>query len=1134
MGRSTHIKKTAKIMSVRLQLALFGIVVLACSCGGGADPAGESSGGDDTIGRLAGPGGYGYSAQTGTSSGAVDFRLLAIHFGRPLCDLDGELERLVNPASYVEVDPISGQVLPGYPEVLFGGDDLETLYSFELDDAQPDVPFAPKIVPRNAALQLSFSMPVDEQSLRLDWAGRLTSESPIQLADRLGRPMIIEALCRGHQVVLNAVLDDQVGFPPSPPLFDQQGAPMADPAGSVTIALLSEGTGGSVLRSTSGWPLQARGDILGTPLEPIGFNPGNDDLDFVAYDLSFNGFLPDLSPARIIREITHEGIAQAGSYISAIVDPAGQFNVAANQGRGEWAGALLTMRPGASTAENARVAFNTDTVLFLEDTLITPPTPGVDAYLVRRAEFFEPIPGADPATAVDPVNHPKDPFDPEDAHNSDLVYFMLFDEWNGQDWIPVDYPYGAAASNPISALWRLSLRFSEPMDLGSFQPYETFYVADGRTPPTDPAFDSMHLGRVTARGGHRFVSFEPVLADQFGVLGGDRFVGFGHRNKELRLVIRTIPPATVIEDFYNALGPPSTWPPEVVDDLWAEGVLGVRSLGGRPLGMPWQLFDLNDPHCILCPGSPGRGAFPPAVDLGLGLYCKGDPNLAETGVVVHRFMGLPHTAADPNTGITGVVYNDHDDGDQTHSDNEIYGPRIAEFRIGVSGFLSGHPVEFIEHVFDNYNPPPPSSPSAPDPITGVPFGAGTPINAQEGVRFQHIYRRGDCSPDVPTFQGSVLDLIGLCWAPVGGQVTNTYIKEMSIAMAQSSLGIDLSSGGTTYDEPDTRQSGGIPLQKNSGLKRKFDESRDHDPLQGNVYDRDGDTRTRDEWQIVLGDSPDEEALAWNEAHYNEIIQGSVQGKPYADGRPYIIDQANLFAPPNQGPQFNYYIAYPDFDNPVASPGFGYDSSRGLLIEVRTDDNLGTPVSPINGYAFHPGIITSMLPRFRVMARPYRPATRPSVFAATDPYDVIDPPTDSMGNPSDVYSWNHAYEGYLPLPGSYGDNSRYFAIFRYAKRVSTVESPFLRVAPEALVNPEYLPPVITPMMNDTAPGANLTLWFRAALDETGLGSTDWVLPEEISTLNGGLRPFIQFRALIEGNLDTGEIPFVDSIVIPYEK
>jgi len=909
------------------------------------------------------------------------------------------------------------------------------------------------------------------------------------------------------------------------------------------IALNSTGTGTFILKSMEGLELGARFDLLGTPMNPVGFNPGNRVMDFVSFeDFTFNGSLPDLTSPRLIREVKAEGTV-TGYTGTTLTDTSANFNITANSGNGEWVGALVTIRPGLADEESVWVTSNGTDWLLLSSAFQVPPVVGTDQYLVRRAEYFEPIPGFERLeTAIDPVNHPKDPDDPEDANNWELIYFLQFAEWTGSDWDPIDsYPYGVNPDNPIDPTWRISMQFSEPMELASFRPYETYYVAEDIGDITDPLFDSMKLGRSTGQTGHRTVSFEPVHKDQFGNMGGDMFRGFGQSAKDLRLVLRIVPPAAQVESFYNSLGDPGSWLPEwgIVEDLYSEGVLGVFDLGGQPLALPDQFFDKGDPFCLINNTSPGRGAFPPAVDFLLNLSSSEDPSLEEVSIITHRFMGMPETAADPVSEETGVVFRDHDDGDDTHADNEIYGPHIADISLGLSGFLSGHPVEFIEHVFDDYNPPPPQPPRDPDPISRAPFGVGTPVNGADGVRFQQVYRRGEASPDIQAFPGTIWDIVGMAWAPIGGNVTNTTINEVSIAMALANMGIDLTYKKYTYDEPNTHEAGGIPDGKGSGLKKKFDE--DRRPAGGNpnitfsnCYNSDGDDRLRDEWVVVLGDTLDEDNIYWNEENYQDIVYGRKAGKPYADGRTYVIDQKNVFAPKNQGSNFNYYISYPEFDNPVENRGYGYDSSRGLLVDIRTDHNGGTPVSLRNGYAFHVGIQSSMLPRFRSYARAPH-ASRAKIYAATDPYDLLTPPTDNMGFPSDNFSWLHAWDGVLLAPAGYGDNCRYFAIFNYAKRVSTIVSPFLRVRPTSFKKPIYLSPVIEPPLSEIPTGTTLTVEFRSSVDDDGLITSGWVTPENIDLLNDGSeRPFIQFRAVFEANLDTGEVPSLDTIVIPYKE
>jgi len=1117
-------------LPLTVSVAIFALAaIFVTGCGGGSG----------------GGGGKDHSISFNGGSWESNFFLQDVHFGRALVDGQGIAYQVINPLTYVEVDPITGILLPGYPRLLFEDDELGNLMSLNLVDNSIH-PYNPKIVPRNACLQLLFSQPVDPNSLHLDADSHLTADSPIQIYDRTGNRVPLAVTCQGNILILNPLVDGRSGFSASPLNFDEHGVPVGDPDGYLGLVCFSMGTGPNVVESAAGLELGGRADGLGTLAKPVGFNPGNNYLDFISFgDLTFNGFLPDLVAPRIIREVRGEGVVDsvgfAGSSIE-IGDSAATYNVTANGGDGEWAAAVLTLRPGTATEAKLRVLENRESLLIVgaDDEGLVYGYPAVgDDYLLQRAEFFEPIfDFGRPETAVDPENHPRDPNDPEDQLNSELFRFLLFDEWTGSGWERVDFDEYGNPDHPIESAWRIGMRFSEPMDVTSCRPYDSFYIARDIGPVTDPLLGQMQFGRVTGAEGQTVIFFEPVHEDQFGLLGGDTFRGFGRDAKNLRLVVRTVPPPRQAEAFYESLGDPQSWPPEagIVEDLEDEGVLGLTDLGGQPLGLPDQFFDKGDLYCVINEGSPGRGPFPPAVDFPLSLSCSSDPSLVEIDAVIHRFMGLPESAADPVTGATGVVYRDHDDEDGTHSDNEIYGPHIADIHIDLSGVLRGHSVDFIEHVFDDLNPPIESSPSYPDPIFKMPFGAGTPINASEGVRFQQVYRRGEASPDVPLFAGTILDLVGLAWAPIGGNVTNAYLKEMSIAVCLSSLNIDSNVNGL-HDDPDTRESGGIPTNSASGLKRKFDSYRgtwgdyreENPPIQtSNVFDSDGDNSLRDEWAVVLGNSIDIDSL-------NADPPG-----PYADGRSYLIDSKNLYAPKNQGTKFNFYIDYPTFDNPVDAPGYGYDSTRGMLIDIRTDDNDGHTVPLTNGYTFHAAIMSSVLPRFRGYARgnttstPLMPPPRIAVYAATDPYDELNPPVDTMGQPDDARSWNRAWDNMLLTPSLYGDNSRYFMIFNYAKRVSTISSPWIRVKPSNVVDPEYLPPVIKPPLDDVEPGTNVTVWFRASSTDSELNATDWVLPEEIGQLNGQSLPFIQFKVTFEGNTTTGEVPVIDEIIIPYNK
>lgn len=1042
-------KARPEIAKLMISLSLLLVPAWFAGCGGG------------------GGGGGGTGSGSSGAGGDSAFFLDEVFFGRPLFDPDGMVIEVTNPKSVIEEDPITGLLLAGFPKPLFPGDDLEKLMSLNLGET-PNSPFKVRVVPRNGVLVLSFTKPVDPDSLLLDPEGLVTAKSPIRIVTDEGSLVTCRASVHGKEVWLNPVVGDQVGFPPSPLVFDQNGDPISSAEGFLKLLVYSAGTATHVVEAAQGGLLSTRKDLLGSPLKPIGFNPGNSGLDFFNYgEGSFNGFLPDISPPRIIREVKDGGTAGAGSGTLQLVDPTKSFVTAANGGSGEWSGALLVLRPGAKNEEKVKVASNTETTLFVDPPGFTKaPQAGKDAYELIRAEFYEPIPGfTDLTTAVDPVNIPKDPNDPEDAKNSDLFNFVYFDAYNETKgaWESVDYDPGPDGSNPIGPRWRINLRFSEPMDLGSFRPYETFYVCSGSLSVEDPGFGKMMPGRVTIRNRNREVSFEPVVDDQTGAAGGDRLLGFGVNPKALRLVIRVVPPAKAVSDFYESLGPPSTWPPGVVEDLVKTGVLGLMNLGGQPLGLPAQFLQKESPYCVIFDTSPGHGAYPPSADFRYDFSTQADPEgTEEYGVLVHRFMGLPETGVGPE-GETGVIYQDHP--------GLIYGPHIADCSVGLNGFLSGHYVEFIEHVFDNYNPPPPSSPTYPDPINPIPFGVGTPVTANDGCRFQHVYRVGDCSPDVPSFQGTVLDLIGLAWAPIGGWVTNTLIENMSIVIGNSKI------------VPDTTQEAGIPNSPGSGLKQTFST---------NFFGK--------QYMVVGEETPP--------------TQPNI-------GVPYVIDWRNLFGPKNHGPKFNNYIAWPTFDRPKKNPGFPFTSEYSMVIEYRLDHNQGSSMAQTNGFTFHAGIISSMLPRFRVYSRGPVPNTTPP--------QMVDACSYPQNYPS---AW-----GPLQSPGSYGDNSRYFLIFEYVKRISTVVAPYLN-AEDVTQDIQFFQPVIVPPLTDIPAGTTLTVEFQVNPNPSNPGSpvSPWTVQEQVEGLNDGPYAnydYIRFKAVFEANVAAGVVPAIDTLTIPYK-
>ncbi|MFT7465158.1 MAG: hypothetical protein ACI9EF_003522, partial [Pseudohongiellaceae bacterium] len=713
------------------KLALLGLslLVVACGGGGGGGGGGAAAGGGDAPGAALDP--------------DVDFFLVEAAFARAIFGIDGELDAVqpvVNPASLFEVDPLTNVALAGFPKVLSPGSDLALLV--DIDFGQLQDPLTPQIplVPRNSAVVLEFSAAIDPLTLHfgdsipgtLGTAGLISSASSVQVKTKTGTLVAARGLIdptNPKRLVLLGLANSGLGWDPSPLQFDKMGTAVADPAGFLRISV---GVGFGDLASAAGVDFSDRTDELGTVADPLAFNPGNSSLDAIVLQtddgqITFNGFLPDLTEPRLVRPVV-----AAGTISSLIGDTVLDDSLlplpseSANNGAGEWAGALLIVTsPSAGgvvssqyiLSGNSSTGSTTSFVLASGQSLDAVVSLG-DAYVVKRTEYFEPISGplpSDPTElariTVDPAAHPRDPNDPQDVFNSDLRYFVrMFDE-NGTEltslWNPTTQTFLPV---PPKSLFELS--FSEAMDGPSFLPYESLTVRDATLAVTDPAFQDMRIGFIESLDSGRSVRFSPVLENQLDA-SGNEFLGFGGTASALRAVLRTIPEAADLENLLDSASPEVLAELLDLDDM---GVRGCTDLGGRGLGLPAALLDQSDSvNFLLSPLSAGLGAFPPAVDFGFEFETEqsADPDY---GVVVHRFMGQGETSIfsyDSGTvhdEVTqGVEYHDFppadDDGDGSVDRRFIYGPTLLEVGLNVPGSLTGASAATIEHLVDKFNAP---------------------------------------------------------------------------------------------------------------------------------------------------------------------------------------------------------------------------------------------------------------------------------------------------------------------------------------------------------------------------------------------------------------------------------------------
>jgi hypothetical protein len=1270
--------------------ALVSLCLLVLACGGG----GGGGGSDDDDGDI--NGGIG-----GEQDPAKEFFLTGASFGRAIFDVLGALDAvqpLVNPASLFETDPLTGVALAGFPKVLTPGTSLALLASIDFNQVQDPLTPQTPLVPRNAVLVLEFSMSIDPATLHfidpppgsVAPSGVISSVSTVQVLDKFGNLVAARGVIDPtdpKRLVLFGLAESGLGWDASPLQFDTTGSAVADSTGFLRVKV---GVGFEDLAALNGTPLSDRFDGLGSADEALPFNPGNSKLDAIVLQtdtgqVTFNGFLPDLTRPRIVRPVSISGTI--ANIIGDTIEDNTLVplpNLTANEGAGEWANALLsiTSPSGAGTVTtqyvlsgNTNAASTATFVLEAGQSLAAVVSIG-DVFTVSRSEFFEPIPGPLPIApddlirvTVDAENHPRDPNDPADAFNSDLRYFVrMFDE-SGVEltslWNPDTHTF-----LPVPPKVSFELTFSEAMAAPSFRPYETLTVRDASLDASDPAFQDMRIGKTVASAGGRIVRFEPVLEDQFDA-GNTAFVGFGGTSSSLRVVLRTIPEASDLASLADSATPDVL---AALNDIAEMGVRGCTDLGGRGLGLPLALLDQSDPlNFMLSPTSAGLGAFPPAIDFSFEFETLQTADL-DYGAIVHRFMGQATTSiftypdGEVHDEVTqGVEYHDFpaidSDGDGVVDRRFIYGPTLLEVGLNIPGRLTGASAATIEHLIDKFNAPKQSnfaSPNGEDFLISVGFGLSVPINSGFGARFQHIYRAGDASPSQTDFQGAVLDLVGLAWAPFAGIIFNTQLDDLEILVGLS--------GANRGKGPNTNQTNGIPKEANSGLINQFDCN----------------------------------ALEWmDNCNLAALTQNSlIKAKPtepgmttvIKKGSPYNILSSNLFPPANATgltSGFFRYLDFPTFNDGI-DPIFGrddvfsfpYDSRFPMLIDYQIGPNAAVP-SSLNFFSFSPGILSSTLPRFRIWSQGQHPQAHcvpnwtlgvgPGLYNGNqkggfrggeggpllEPGELSEPtfpPTANNGMPiipastyilppktsggasqqptpdwvrgsiisddnnplagciTDFPTCNSdpdtnwyfangmlinplpngtAYPGptgnpptfwfgygvplggvvgtpgalpnsppceipfnlglsnqpgvlanepsYTPNPASYGDNSRYYMMWKYQKRVSIIESPtVLTKSPEGAVT--YLRPLIEPPLTSVDAAASLRVEVKAGslidfsipqLDSGFVDVTDPAYQTNVTGF-GNERVYVKFRASFGVAKGQTQPPSLESLVIPYVK
>jgi hypothetical protein len=131
--------------------------------------------------------------------------------------------------------------------------------------------------------------------------------------------------------------------------------------------------------------------------------------------------------------------------------------------------------------------------------------------------------------------------------------------------------------------------------------------------------------------------------------------------------------------------------------------------------------------------------------------------------------------------------------------------------------------------------------------------------------------------------------------------------------------------------------------------------------------------------------------------------------------------------------------------------------------------------------------------------------------------------------------------YTCSPHVYGDNSRYYMMWKYRKRVSIIESPTIR-ADSASGLVQYLRPVIDPPLDTVDSAAGLRVELRAGLQlnfSVPVLESGYILPDTVDfgeVLSGQNqdRVYVKFRATFAPGSSQAQPPTIDTVVIPFVK
>lgn len=550
--------------------------------------------------------------------------------------------------------------------------------------------------------------------------------------------------------------------------------------------------------------------------------------------------------------------------------------------------------------------------------------------------------------------------DPIDFHPGTAQVLSSFDKASGDlsnCFMAFSPLPGSMPNNEVSPDSQMVLRFSEPMDPASLQPFDTFTVTNS---PSAFGITSFVVGEVLASSDLKEFRFVPALP------------------------------------MNHKLGSSEIYYINVTEDGG-----GATDLAGN-----------------------GLAEFPEQVQFSLNQAKATERN----GGIVLRFNN-PNEDGDFEGGVALTEY-------------------AGQFLLDAArGLIKARPIERSAAIGD-------PSQAAPAVMIALTTGVQTPLSPL-GSRMMGIYRYFDVGFSLSDPNSYNMDVEGLNWAPLQGQVQSDFYEEFEVNLAHSERLPD-----------EHRNAALLPTKPSSGLlSSAFVDNVLPDPINGHVtMHAKGLGYLVDPVNLFVGGSgtkflpyPVNQNLPENEwAFYTwRDTSISAQGGDLGNGVPTLIEQdVGLI----DGSTFGQNPA--DYATAGNVPTIGLP----LLMEFKcypSDEGVG-----LNSLACAIAINSSPKPTFRIFS--------------TGGFDTAQNPVvknpDTEVKPSGGFNANPVLPQPLGSPTSPTDNVFYYGQLDIVIRVSRTYTRWLNTDEDL---PDYLVPVLEPRADDQPSDTTLDVHYRGA-------------------------------------------------------